>query len=67
VEILLLHVYDIHACENDINNDDVTKVPTTTLGLGIQNAIDTFNDLATSPEVGFSQAVQKIRCAEQYS
>jgi hypothetical protein len=65
VGVLLL--YDILVCESDLNNDDVTKVPNTTLGLDFQNTIGTLKDLTTRREVGFSQAVQKIRCAIQNS
>jgi len=52
---------------NDTNNDDITRFPITTLGLGFHNKIDTLKYLTAGPEVTLSQAVQKVGCAVQSS
>ena len=44
---------------NDIDNDDVTRFPITTMRLNYHIAIDVYKYLTTGPEVGLSQAVHK--------
>jgi hypothetical protein len=61
----VLPPYEIPLCENDTNNDDVTTVPIITLVLSFQNTIDKLKDVTTGAEIGFSQAVQQVCCAEQ--